>query len=144
LCPYWIEGIGSPRGLFSPVMLQVTNGDSWELVCFKQNDILIYRNPNYNNCAPLIGNIENNFMKNNSIKIYPNPIIGVSILDAEDIKLEVQTLEIFNILGKCVKHLDISKERKIKLIRNEYVSGLYLFKITGKNAVHISGKFIIN
>jgi len=45
----WIENIGSLAGLFYPCGV-INPGNKRELLCYYQNDELIYKNPNYSEC----------------------------------------------------------------------------------------------
>jgi hypothetical protein len=71
---YWIEGIGSEGGLFYPIS-EYLAGTTNDLLCFKQNDTLIYiNNPECDKCfCSLATAIQNHAKTNNSLKIYSNP-----------------------------------------------------------------------
>ncbi|MEA3448269.1 MAG: hypothetical protein U9Q98_07470, partial [Bacteroidota bacterium] len=56
---FWIEGIGSKSGLLHWEALLV-GGDSYELLCYSENDTLIYQNSSYPSCYYYWTGIETN------------------------------------------------------------------------------------
>ncbi len=102
--PDWIEGIGSLAGLLNPIPPQITGFDTWELVCFKKDGDVLYLNPNFNTCFPLIvGTNDKINTPNSGIRIYPNPVTDISSI--EFIGNEYKYLTLFNISGQILKSL---------------------------------------
>lgn len=50
--PLWIEGIGSIWGVLEGLNSFYTTGSDTKLVCYSENDQLLYHNPKFNNCFP--------------------------------------------------------------------------------------------
>jgi len=71
----WIEGIGNLQGLLMTSLIITTKSKSGnpigELICFKQNDTIIYFNNNYSECMPL--NVPEKTVMKEDIVIAPNP-----------------------------------------------------------------------
>ncbi len=139
--PDWIEGIGSLAGLLNPIPPQITGFDTWELVCFKKNGDVLYLNPNYNTCFPLIvGIAENIITSNNGIKIYPNPVTDISTI--EFIGNEFKYLTFYNISGQIINRYEISNLKTIQLNKNDFITGLIFYKIETIEGQYITGKII--
>jgi len=87
-----------------------------------------------------ITGIENNFPS--KIKLFPNPVADVSILEFENKKNELIELHIYNTLGSLVQR-KYTNENVIKIYRNDFKKGIYFYKLTNKNKILKSSKFII-
>jgi hypothetical protein len=140
--PDWIEGIGSIAGLLNPIPPQITGFDTWDLVCFKKDGDVLYLNPNYNTCFPLIVGINENITtSNNRIKIYPNPVTDISTI--EFIGNEFKYLTFYNISGQILNRFEISNIKTIQLNKNDFISGLIFYKIETIEGQYMTGKIII-
>ncbi|MCK4664564.1 MAG: T9SS type A sorting domain-containing protein [Bacteroidales bacterium] len=136
----WVEGVGSINGI-----LHYTDGtvgdDSFELLCFSENDTVKYQNSSYSSCYyewTSIKDISNNL----NVSVYPNPVTSISILTIErHSQNEVLILEIYDITGR--KIISERIERKFKINRAEFKSGLYLYKISGKSGLMEIGKIMM-
>jgi hypothetical protein len=140
---YWIEGIGSTRGLFSPIVAQPTGFQDWDLICFNQDNMVMYLNPEYNSCFPILTGINDYIPQKNNVKIYPHPVWNISTLDFSKMEADYSILEIFNIHGKKVKHVNLHGENHVKIYNYEYKPGIYIFKLSGDSSEIIKGKMII-
>lgn len=140
--PDWIEGIGSLAGLLNPISPQITGFDTWELVCFKKDGDVIYLNPNFNTCFPLIVGINKNIINsNNRIKIYPNPVTDISTI--EFIGNEFKYLTFYNNSGQILNSFEISNLKTIQLNKDDFISGLIFYKIETIGGQYMTGKIII-
>ena len=54
----WIEGIGSVKGLLFTTGDLPMNGLNNDVICFKQNEEILYFNVNYPECFPVLSGIE--------------------------------------------------------------------------------------
>jgi hypothetical protein len=140
---FWIEGIGSTFGLFkSGITGHPPN--SWgglgvpQLVCFQQNDSLLYHNQNFSGCYPnqWLGNRSS--LKDKTIQIFPNPVndkIYFANLTTNSI------VSIYNSLGQM-------QETNSKLNNNgidisNLAKGFYTYSITDhQQNIMAIGKFI--
>lgn len=138
---FWIEGIGSTRGLLSPVTDQPTCSCHWELVCFKQGNEVLYLNPNFNQCFPLLSNINKNNIRLFS-KVYPNPVTDISFLDFGDSNFRI--IEIYDLMGKRIKSFNIEGLKNTHIKKNNFTPGLYIYKLSGEKGLFMNGKFIVN
>ncbi|MEI7597150.1 MAG: T9SS type A sorting domain-containing protein [Bacteroidota bacterium] len=134
----WIEGIGSKNGMLHFDGLLV-GGDSYELNCYFENNILIYHNPSYQNCyiTPGISDVsqdENTF-------VWPNPVTEKSILKIKELKNEKALLEIFDSRG-CLMRSELFSNQ-FEIIKSEFTSGIYLYRVSFYNELLGSGKIVI-
>ena len=122
LTEFWIEGIGSNRGIFTSGTATVDGGGFW-LLCMKENGDLIYMNPNYNNCFLITEIQETN---NSIIEVYPNPAQNkIKVKNTENIKIESSS--IVDLKGQ--KLLEF-KKNKTELDLSVISTGIYLLKVT--------------
>jgi len=122
LSEFWIEGIGSNRGIFESGSGTFVGGTTWAL-CMKENGDLIYMNPNYNNCF-LITEIEES--RNLLIEVYPNPAQDkIKIQNTENIKIE--SISIIDLKGQKLLEFE---NNKTELDLSEISTGIYLLKVT--------------
>lgn len=139
----WIEGIGSTRGLLSPITAQPTGFQYWELICFNQDDEVIYLNPEYNTCFPILTAINDMKPVNNIIKIFPHPITNISVIDLAAIAdCLYQYIDFYNVFGQKVNRINIADSEQIIISKLNYKSGLYVYRISGQNMKPLTGKII--
>ena len=77
----------------------------------------------------------------NSFNLYPNPVENE--LNIENLKKDVNKIEIFTITGKKVKMVENISSAKIKLNISDLQSGLYFITLHSNNSVQ-TAKFIKN
>jgi len=136
---YWIEGIGSTSGIFHWEALLV-GGDSYELLCFKNNDSLIYQNPSYNSCY-YITDLEKN---NNEyfIDIYPNPVKNKLKIKIKNLDLnKIFRLEIFDIFGNKIFFKEINDNFEID--KNYLKTGILFYRVLCDEKLIKQSKIII-
>jgi len=102
---YIIEGIGSTYGLIEYNPGEVHDLYSISLLCFIHNDVIIYPE-DVDECF-LITDIKSEMIKNDPIKIYPNPFSDFIIIETQDVKLK--NVEIFDLNGRKI-HFTINNE----------------------------------
>ncbi|MCK4661404.1 MAG: T9SS type A sorting domain-containing protein [Bacteroidales bacterium] len=142
----FIEGIGSIKGLLFPITDIPTKVYTfWDLVCYKQNDNVLYLNSNYNRCFPIIDNIEliDKTITEN-IKIYPNPVINTSVIDLSNLQADKYKIEIYNSIGINILIKSITSDSKIEIRKKDLLSGLYMYRLIRNNKIIKKGKFIVN
>ena len=132
---YWVEGIGSiNNGLLGHITgIPICCYHFWEHICFMENGIVQYLNPNYVTCYPenLLSKASLIDDNPNNITLYPNPLKDKLYIQGLPINSNIQ-IEIFNSTGQIV----ISKQiyHKINLgIEFPFHHGLYFIRISEKN-----------
>lgn len=137
----WIEGIGSLCGILSSGTFEFT-GAKYDLLCFFENDALIYSNPEYEDCfynTVGIGEIETNRF---GVEIIPNPVASSSIMKIHSEFNNDLLIEIFTLHGVKIRTMHPGKS-SIVLRNEDYVSGIYIFKVTKRGAEYTTGKFVV-
>lgn len=124
----WTEGIGSNKGLVwsgEPIV-----GGFYELLCFSQNDVVIYQNPYYSSCY--IYTVDINEIIDNDINIYPNPAKGLLYINNIN-RIRINSIMITDLNGKTVKDYNTSTGT---LDISSLNPGLYFINIsTGKGQI---------
>lgn len=79
-----------------------------------------------------------------NIKLYPNPSNG-NITISNNQNIELKTIEIYNVLGKLVKHLSVKQNpSKLDLNLTHFNKGIYLLKVLDKAGLSHTEKLVIN
>ena len=125
----WIEGIGNNMGLLFPIALEPTNGSNNWLLCYKQNDSLIYSSSSTispYDCFPIIQQIHENILINQKISIYPNPVNDK--LNIKTNSNAEQSIEITNLLGQTVYKNNIRMKGIVNT--SAFAKGVYILKLS--------------
>jgi hypothetical protein len=137
---FWIEGIGSKSGILHWDAFLV-GGDSFQLLCYFENDLQVYQNPSYTSCYYFWTGIDDKTFKEN-LRIYPNPMTNTSTIFIENhVPGKTYTLEIFDLLGRRVCEHNINDS--VVINRNDFKSGLYVFKVNCNGETLITEKIMI-
>jgi hypothetical protein len=129
----WIEGIGNTYGLLFITSHFLTSGSPQNtLICFKQNDTILYFNNNYTECMPL--NISNKATEHNTkVTIFPNPANDKLNIEIKENSNEF-SIVIFNLLGQMVKQDKLDQMTNEINISN-LTKGIYNVSIINKNEI---------
>ncbi|HNW99644.1 MAG TPA: T9SS type A sorting domain-containing protein [Bacteroidales bacterium] len=68
--------------------------------------------------------------KNELIKIFPNPVNNILIINCEDIR--ETTMQIINMIGECVLQQKLNSEVN-EINVSLLAKGMYIIKLNGKN-----------
>lgn len=122
---YWIEGIGSTWGPTIPATAGPWPFDvAWPvLLCFEQDETLIYDNPMYSTCFESTTSVEEH-SESSPVRIYPtiaDDVLYVDVTENKDF-----TIEIYDVSGRMVK-----TSRNMQRIEvSDLQSGIYLVRFT--------------
>ncbi|MFZ4457088.1 MAG: T9SS type A sorting domain-containing protein [Bacteroidales bacterium] len=125
---YWIEGIGSDDGILYSTELLMDSGST--LLCFHQNGVLVYINPNFNRCGIISG------IENSKIAI---PLI-VKNIDSSQGGFEVlsrdyiEELTVTDIRGVVVSQLYPSGNSATVSLKN-FPKGVYVLRVKTEKGV---------
>ena len=125
----WVEGIGSMQGLIGYFY------GLYPLLCFKQNNDLMYKNDFGYDCA-YQGTIESiEKIKDTKFSIYPNPSRDkIFFISSSN---EIKSIKVYTLTGiKIGQYFPNTNQFKIELLN--FQSGLYLINVDNKY-----GKIII-
>jgi hypothetical protein len=139
----WIEGIGNIKGLLFTSGDLPTNGLDNDLICFKQNDTILYFNDEYNDCIPLITSIKTEKIDCLKIKIYPNPATNNIVQFEFGDNNRFSTIEIFNCTGVKVNCIHVNNQSNIVYSTEKYQPGIYFYSATNQKGIKHTGKFVV-
>ena len=138
----WIEGIGSLKGLLFTSGDLPTNGLNNNLICFKQNNEILYFNNNYFNCFPeLTTSIKKN-NKHSNILVYPNPSDNNRIIFSFG-EYRICSVQIMDCNGRLCGGFNSNMQSEFLLSTEKYQPGIYFYKAMNLNGMVHTGKFIV-
>lgn len=142
---YWIEGIGNVKGLLFTSGDLPTNGMDNDLVCFHQNDTLIYyysgnENVYYDGCVPSFVLNDVALLPNPDVKVYPNPAKGEFVYFEG---LDFEKLELYDSNSHLVLSKDINGLDKYVFAISAITPGIYFYQLKKQGLLLTSGKLII-
>ena len=135
---YWIEGIGSTKGLF-----YTQSGIEFEnqatLLCFYNNNVSEYRNPKAaSNCT--VANEELNF---SNVHVYPNPVKNRLRFDGLNTQTALSKVVIFDTFGRVLIQKQIENGLSFFEINVENLpNGVYFYALSHQNKQQ-TGKFVV-
>jgi len=136
----WIDSTGNLGGLLHNRHLYV-GCDSYTLLCFSENGIIKYQNPNYNSCY-VVTEIDERQGNQFTVKIYPNPIVDQSTLKIEGLSENIEMqIDFFDMTGQ--KKLSKIFKTPLLINRSEFSPGIYSFCIKVDPLNIITGKIAI-
>jgi len=123
----WIAGMGSLGGMLHNTTGKV-GGDSFTLMCYYENSVLLWHQPSGSNCYILTG-VGNNGFRSNAISIRPNPLTSVSLIRAEGqfsrLPLEI---DFYDPLGRLTGSQRFTGELQIS--RDDFRQGVFYYIIS--------------
>ena len=138
---YWIEGIGSNNGLKEPGFYCTVVCPTVDLLCVKENGVIIYHNDYYESCyiVGVVENIENSI----HYQIYPNPAkeyIIVSPVLNPDIN---NKLFLYSPSGKIIGKYKLNRFGPTHIEFPHLTNGLYFYRIENEGIEIQSGKVVV-
>ncbi|NQV03511.1 MAG: T9SS type A sorting domain-containing protein [Bacteroidia bacterium] len=138
---YWIEGIGSMHGLLQPVMCLLA-GDNPALICYWEDDVLKYHNPDFPECYVVTG-IRDSRSMIRDILIYPNPAKEILSIEFKRAASTPIIFELFDLCGNLAIRQTLEHPKtKLSLNDTGVAPGLYLYRISEKEGVIKTGKLL--
>ena len=139
--PYWdswVEGIGSMS--HGVIYSGFYNTSPWyTLLCYKQNDIVKYMNPNYTACFYPYVSIEENEI--NDLQLHFN--FEVNSIEINNLpEKQYYDFELYNLFGQKIFSVSIMGNAHVYLSKYALNSGLYVYSIHGRD-YHRSGKITL-
>lgn len=126
----WVEGIGCLRGLFADIGYMLNNDLVSDLICFIQDEKVLYHYNLYNQCYNLNPNAVKLLPSSPKVKIIPNPVGSTTKIEFE--KPEFQKLVISDQSGKKLKEYNIKGKQSLVIKKGELPGGLYFLSVYDK------------
>ena len=140
---YIIEGIGNIQsglfGVITPILTCSMCHHEWHFVSFSQNGECVYKNPDYVDCNSVLKTALSDVKANIPlIKISPNPVKDILILESINTDSPFTSVEVMDIMGKSVKTTLITNSSESKLDLSDCMTGIYyvLVKYKDKTEAH--------
>jgi len=135
----WIEGIGSNYGILNGGFCGMV-GDSPEMICFSEDGILKYKNPDYEYCYVITGTIDPD---RNELILYPNPASGFFTIQFKDQIHKPSTLEFRDLAGKVMQTYNLQEGINPVTIQAPSSPGMYFYRLMDKDGIKASGKLLV-
>jgi len=136
----WIDSTGSNSGMLHNWDGTV-GGDGFLMLCYRENDIVLYQNPTYNSCYVVIGTNDDSAFQP-KITISPNPLHTQAKIEIGNFTLDETTeFYLFDFLGREVFRTVI-KSSPYFFKRQGLPDGMYLWKTVGSKGI-ATGKLVI-
>ncbi len=127
----WIQEIGSIHGpLFpaNPKVYETEIPDSTYLTCFKENNSILWNNPNYSECViNIILNTEN--LTISGIKIFPNPFSDRLFIEFPDGQKLSHNILIYDLQGRLIQCLLKNQFNPVEIDVSALDKGVYIIQI---------------
>lgn len=141
----WIEGIGSTTdGLLRQTEFGLTPANhGYQLICFHQDETLIYQSQDFDNCyIDIVDGLSENKIPQGDFKIFPNPTAGRLTIEIDQTVLLPAKIEILSIAGKIIKIEKVSQVGQLTVDLTGISQGVYLIGLTSDNQKAVR-KFIV-
>jgi hypothetical protein len=129
----YIEKVGSMSGPFH-FTDGLIGGDSFELLCFWENDTLKYHNTSYSDCYYTWTGV-NGSDRGNTVRVFPNPATNALYIDPEDKDIEY-TVELFEVSGSTL--MVRQSKGKDRMDISSLPNGLYFVRLVSEEGVQIT------
>ncbi len=138
----WIEGIGSLKGLIYGNMTPEIVGSQYSLLCMSNSSQTLYQNTNFTQCY--YTNVKIEEFEQNSISIFPNPVINNEFWIKSNSLSNTTAVEVelFDIYGKLVLKTSVDKNQN-PISTSNLPKGIYLYKISDGLKQMGFGKIIV-
>lgn len=135
----WVEGIGSSLGILS--CGYIVTGGATQLLCCYDNDVLIYKNPDYQNCYYY-------YSTKTALTTVKDSEAGIEVYSGIEphvimIKSQVDNyIKIFNSYGMFIETIHVLANQEYNLNVIKYPKGIYLISALVNTAG--AKKFIVD
>ena len=135
----WIEGIGSYHGLVYGAVSPRYIGSQYNLLCFSNNNQLVYENSIFNYCYSSNVGIET--VEKQDVLLYPNPVSDVlNICNLENRKAQLQVFDSFGRMAFQQNLLEANNQISLSNLK----AGIYNVLIYNDHRIIASKKIIKN
>ncbi|MDR0834161.1 MAG: T9SS type A sorting domain-containing protein [Candidatus Symbiothrix sp.] len=138
---YWIEGLGSTHSLFDPIIKIPTEGWRSSLICFSQNDEVLWLSPNWIDCHTSKLPQWNGFDKIEGFEGGSIYYVAESRLIVSS--LPMQQIQIYNLNGILLQNIPLNGELHYSLSNHSLISGIYTATIRLQTGVVKTEKIIV-
>lgn len=140
----WIERVGSECGiLFSGFKISNIVGVGYSLLCYYEDQEMLYKNPEYSLCFYPLDVVKPNPASKTYFHVYPNPSSGDVFLEANNPGNVIYELTICNSTGELVLQTQFRNSEKFRITQGNELPGIYFYTIRSNGKIIQQDKFII-
>jgi hypothetical protein len=137
---HWVDSLGSISGMLHNFNMKVGE-DGYNLLCFKENGLLLYQNPFFTDCFVVTGvsRLSNGDV---TVSVSPNPVTGTSVFRVNGLNdTPVTEVRLYNTLGEIIF---VKKGvNEFQLRKSELGPGVYVYRIFSAGRPVLSGKIAV-
>ena len=138
-CEYWVEGVGSSKGLFYP-WCELFEWD-WELICFEDPDIFYNASPSITNCYT-IASLDDPLVQ--QVQLWPNPAQEALSISLHESMQGLFQLEVFDVRGQRVLQRELEAGLRVDWNVGVMPRGLYAYRLSQAQQLRAAGKFLLD
>jgi len=141
----WIEGMGSDAGIVMSgcKMGQLTGGGLYSLLCYFEDEELMFKSDSHPLCFYPIVDISVNDIEETDYLISPNPVIDISHLIIRNPESKNLNVKFFNSFGQLIDQYNSDTSFELEIRSADFSKGVYFYSIFEDNTFLTSDKFII-
>lgn len=128
---YWIEGIGSEKGLFGPYSYEFEN--YIRLTCFQQNEKFIWPDTTGDCLTISVEDVK----IDSKLKVYPNPTQNTLHIETSSQNQQIENIQIISLSGK-----NVVQTNQTPINTSELSQGIYFYQVEMSNGELLRGKFV--
>jgi hypothetical protein len=136
----WIEGIGSLSGILEGLNAFYLVGGTLKLVCYYENNNLIYHNPDFETCFPEGIVSAAMFDNKENLEIFPNPAREKITIYSQNSR--ILAVEIYDLTGTCFYRKINIETNRVELGTDKLPKGMYVLKVRDERNT-ISRKIVV-
>lgn len=137
----WLEGIGSLKGPLYGLFEYCIVCPDWDLLCYFDNDTLMYQMPLANKCWD--AHIGINEPENTArLTISPNPVSRGDVVTVTT-SLIPESIAIFNSAGMVVRSFGVSSSDQLKIETDNLPPGLYFIRLAASDSRTLTTRVIV-
>jgi len=138
----WVDSLGSLGGGMLHNSNGKVGGDSYTLLCYFKNSILLWHLQGYSSCYIVTG-IENSKKSSNTFNFKPNPLMDVSKLNVErqfsNLPLKI---EFYDSSGRLFSSYGFTNE--LTICKKQFNQGLYYYMIFNAGQMICKGQLLVD
>lgn len=138
---FWIEGIGSLYGPLYTSFEYCIVCPYWELLCYYENEALLYTMPGQDECYQLSVGIEEN-QATIDLQIIPNPVVRGRQLEVQTSE-DILNIKIYNASGMLMETYELISGQKINIETSKLKQGVYFMKAETRKGLTITQKILV-
>jgi Secretion system C-terminal sorting domain len=138
----WIEGMGCTKGILGGGTCGMV-GDDPSLICFSENDTLLYFNPDFDQCYVLM-DIDVPVKPQTEITLFPNPANDNLTIKIRKPWNEKMKFELIDLSGKDIVSIPVLQTETLVNIKHfAIIPGFYIYHVFQGMTLIKTGKIVI-